>query len=364
MKKITTTLLICFLLTIKLAAQTTPEKGLKDYYKNYFPIGVAVTPKLLEDSLSANLIRQQFNSLTAENVMKMGPIHPEENRYNWTPADNVVDFAQKNGFLLRGHNLCWHNQTPKWFFNDGDSVGNQPPKKVTKKVLLARLKQHITDVVTRYKGKIYAWDVVNEAILDGGDKVYRESEFYKIIGEEYIERAFEYAHAADPQAKLFYNDYNTENALKRDRIYQLVKKLKDKGVPIHGVGLQGHWSIYEPSATELEASITKFASLGLELQFTEVDVSVYPKRHERSNVPFEGKAEYTPDMEQKQTAQYKMLFDIFRKHKDVITSVTFWNLSDKSSWLDNFPIPKRKDYPLLFDKDFKPKKAFLEVVKF
>ena len=364
MKKIPYTLLIYFLLTIKLAAQTTPEKGLKDYYKNYFPIGVAVSPKLLEDTLSANLIRNQFNSLTAENVMKMGPIHPEENRYNWTPADNIVDFAQKNGFLLRGHNLCWHNQTPKWFFTQGDSVGNKPPEAVTKKVLLARLKQHITDVVTRYKGKIYAWDVVNEAILDGGDKVYRESEFYKIIGEEYIERAFEYAHAADPQAKLFYNDYNTENALKRERIYQLMKKLKDKGVPIHGVGLQGHWSIYEPSAAELEASITKFASLGLELQFTEVDVSVYPKQHERSTEPFRGIAEYTPDMEQKQTAQYKMLFDIFRKHKDVITSVTFWNLSDKSSWLDNFPIPKRKDFPLLFDKDFKPKKAFWEVVKF
>ena len=149
MKKIPYTLLICFLLTIKLAAQqpitqtktkgvlnqNTPKKGLKDYYKKYFPIGVAVSPKLLEDTLSSNLIMHQFNSLTAENVMKMGPIHPEENRYNWTPADNIVDFAQKNGFLLRGHNLCWHNQTPKWFFTEGDSVGNQPPKKVTKEVL-------------------------------------------------------------------------------------------------------------------------------------------------------------------------------------------------------------------------------------
>ena len=378
MKKISNIFFICFLLTIKLATQqpiaetkikgvsnqNIPEKGLKDYYKNYFPIGVAVSPKLLEDTLSADLIRHQFNSLTAENVMKMGPIHPEENRYHWAPADKIVDFAQKNGLLLRGHNLCWHNQTPKWFFTEGDSVGNKPPKTVTKEVLLARLKQHITDVVTRYKGKIYAWDVVNEAVPDGGDKLYRETDFYKIIGEEYIEKTFENAHAADPQAKLFYNDYNTENASKRERIYQLVKKLKGKGVPIHGVGLQGHWSIYEPSAAELEASITKFASLGLELQFTEVDVSVYPKQHERSTEPFKGIAEYTPDMEQKQAAQYKMLFDIFRKHKDVITSVTFWNLSDKSSWLDNFPIPKRKDFPLLFDMDYQPKKAFWEVVRF
>jgi endo-1,4-beta-xylanase len=358
MKKTYYTLYACFLIKIATAQpQPVIEKGLKDYYKNYFPIGVAVSPQLLEDTSSAALIIQQFSSITAENVMKMGPIHPEENRYNWAAADKIVAFAQKNGILLRGHNLCWHNQAPNWFFKKGDST-------ISKAELLTRLKTHITDVVTRYKGKIYAWDVVNEAILDGSDKVYRESEFYKIIGEEYIEKAFEYAHAADPQAKLFYNDYNTENALKRDRIYQLLKKLKDKGVPIHGVGLQGHWSIYEPSATELEASIAQFASLGLELQFTEVDVSVYPKQHERSNVPFTGNAEFTAEMAEKQATQYKKLFDIFRQHKDVITSITFWNLSDKRSWLDNFPIKNRKDYPLLFDMEFKPKKAFWEVVKF
>ncbi len=337
--------------------QNPNEKGLKDYYKNYFPIGVAVAPQLFDDMQSAALIKKHFSSMTPENAMKMGPIHPEENRYNWAPADKIADFAQKNGLLLRGHNLCWHNQTPNWFFKkDG--------KTVTKEELLARLKTHITDVVTRYKGKIYVWDVVNEAVPDGSDKIYRESDFYNIIGEEYIEKAFEYAHAADPNAKLFYNDYNTENASKRERIYQLVKKLKDKGVPIHGVGLQGHWSLYEPTAAELEESITKFASLGLEVQITEVDVSVYAKQDERTSVPFTGKAEFTPEMDAKQAVKYKMLFDIFRKHKDVVTSVTFWNLSDKSSWLDNFPVPNRKDYPLLFDTEFKPKKAFWEVVKF
>lgn len=368
MKKTTITLFFSLCLIIKLVAQqpllekpvliqNPNEKGLKDYYKNYFPIGVAVAPQLFDDMSSAALITQHFSSMTPENVMKMGPIHPEENRYNWAPADKIADFAQKNGLLLRGHTLCWHNQTPNWFFKNGD-------KTVTKEELLARLKQHITDIVTRYKGKVYAWDVVNEAVPDGSDKIYRETEFYKIIGEEYLEKAFEYAHAADPKAKLFYNDYNTENASKRERIYQLVKKLKDKGVPIHGIGLQGHWSIYEPTAAELEASITKFASLGLELHFTEVDVSVYPKLHERSKEPFKGKAEFTADMNEKQAAHYKMLFEVFRKHKDKITSVTFWNLSDRRSWLDNFPIPNRKDYPLLFDTDFKPKKAFWEVVKF
>jgi endo-1,4-beta-xylanase len=296
--------------------------------------------------------------MTCENAMKMGPIHPAENRYNWDPADKVVDFAQKNGLLLRGHTLCWHNQTPNWFFKK-DSVT------ITKEELFARLKTHITDVATRYKGKIYAWDVVNEAIADGnGANPFRESEFYKIAGEEFIERAFEYAHAADPQAKLFYNDYNTENATKRERIYQLMKKLKEKGVPIHGVGLQGHWSIFEPTSAELEASITKFASLGLDVHFTEVDVSVYQKGHERSNEPFKGKAEFTPEMDDKQAAHYKMLFEVFRKHKEKVQNVTFWNLSDKRSWLDNFPVRGRKDFPLLFDVNHQPKKAYWAVVKF
>jgi endo-1,4-beta-xylanase len=358
MKNKTYTLIFCCIFTLKIAAQTD-SKGLKDYYKDYFKVGVAVTPFMMSDtSAEGLLIKKHFSTMTCENAMKMGPIHPAENRYNWDPADKVVDFAQKNGLLLRGHTLCWHNQTPNWFFKK-DSVT------ITKEELFARLKTHITDVATRYKGKIYAWDVVNEAIADGnGANPFRESEFYKIAGEEFIERAFEYAHAADPQAKLFYNDYNTENATKRERIYQLMKKLKEKGVPIHGVGLQGHWSIFEPTSAELEASITKFASLGLDVHFTEVDVSVYQKGHERSNEPFKGKAEFTPEMDDKQAAHYKMLFEVFRKHKDKVQNVTFWNLSDKRSWLDNFPVRGRKDFPLLFDVNHQPKKAYWAVVKF
>lgn len=333
------------------------QKGLKDYYKKYFPIGVAVSPRMMEEGPESAMILQQFNSITPENAMKMGPIHPEENRYNWTPADKIVDFAVKNKIRVRGHTLCWHNQTPAWFFTD--STGNQ----VSKEVLLARLKKHIDEVVGRYKGKIYTWDVVNEAVPDDGE-LYRKSKFYEIIGPDYIEKAFEYAHAADPKALLFYNDYNTENAAKRENIYKIVKGLKDKGVPIHGVGLQGHWSIYEPTAQELEESITKFAKLGLQVHITEVDVSVYPKEHERRERKPTDKSEFTAEMNEKQAAHYKMLFEIFRKHKKKVTSVTFWNLSDKSSWLDNFPVPGRKDYPLLFDQNYQPKKAFEAVIKF
>lgn len=335
-----------------------PEKGLKDYYKDYFPIGVAVNPRMVLPGPDAELIKAQFNSMTPENAMKMGPIHPEENKYNWKDADAIADFAQQYKIKLRGHTLCWHNQTPRWLFTD--STGKQ----VSRELLLSRMKQHINDVMGRYKGKIYAWDVVNEAVPDTGTGIYRKSKFYEIIGEDYIAKAFEYAHAADPSAQLFYNDYNTENAAKREKIYQLVKKLKDKGVPINGVGLQGHWSIFEPTAQELEESITKFASLGLKVQITELDVSVYPKLHERQTKRDTIKREFTPEMNDKQAAHYKMLFEVFRKHKKTITGVTFWNLSDRSTWLDNFPIPGRKDFPLLFDQNGQPKKGFGEVVKF
>ena len=334
------------------------NKGLKDYYKNYFPIGVAVNPRMLDGGNETNLILSQFNSMTPENVMKMGPIHPEENRYNWEPADKIANFAVKSGLKLRGHTLCWHNQTPNWFFTD--SLG----RTVSKEILLARMKRHINDVVSRYKGKIYAWDVVNEAVPDGGSDVYRKSKFLEIIGEEYIQRAFEYAHEADPNAKLFYNDYNTENKAKRDKIYLIVKGLVNKGVPIHGVGLQAHWSLFEPTSQELEKSISKFASLGLSVQITELDVSVHPKQHERSTEAFKGVSEFTPEMEEKQTQQYKMIFEVLRKYKNNISGVTFWNLSDKYSWLDNFPIPGRKDFPLLFNQEHQPKKAYFEVIKF
>lgn len=350
--------IVFFLLLVGHAAIAQNAKGLKDYYQAYFPIGVAVNPSMMDRAADSALILAQFNSLTAENAMKMGPIHPEENRYNWAPADKIADFAVKNGLKLRGHTLCWHNQTPPWFFTDATGAP------ASKELLLSRLERHITEVVGRYKGKIYAWDVVNEAVPDGGTELYRHSKFYDIIGEDYIAKAFEYAHKADPDALLFYNDYNTENPVKRERIYQIIKNLKEKGVPIHGVGLQGHWSLYEPTAAELEASIQKFAGLGLQVQITELDVSVYPKEHERRDRRETDKSEFTPEMDNQQAAHYKMLFEVFRKHRAAITSVTFWNLSDKSSWLDQFPVRGRKDYPLLFDQNNGPKKAFWEVVRF
>ena len=336
---------------------STSTKGLKDYYKDYFLVGSAVTPRSLHGEDSA-LIVTHFNSITAENAMKMGPIHPRETAYNWKDADSIVAFAKRHGLKMRGHTLCWHAQAPAWMFktNNGDTV--------SKEVLLQRLKDHITTVVNRYKNNIYAWDVVNEVIDDNDTAFYRKSIWYKITGEEFIMKAFEYAHAADPKAVLFYNDYNTENPGKREKIYQMVKKMKESGIPIHGVGLQGHWSISNPPQEELEKSIQLFSSLGLQVQVTELDVSVYAGRQGGQLINGQRRdttSTFTEEMERLQREKYKMAFDVFRKHRDKITGVTFWNVSDRYSWLDG---RGRKNYPLLFDMNRQPKKAYWDVVNF
>lgn len=331
--------------------------GLKDFYKDYFSIGVAVSPRNLQ-SEEATIIKKHFNSITAENDMKMENMQPSEGKFNWTSADAIINFGIKNNIKVRGHNLCWHEQAPNWFFMGKDG------KEVTKEVLLQRLKTHIDTIVGRYKGKIYAWDVVNEAIDDDSTKYLRNSKWYQICGEDFIIKAFEYAHAADPAAKLYYNDYNTERPEKRERLFKLLKSLKEKGVPIDGVGLQAHWSIYEPSKNELVTAIERYASLGLKIQFTELDMSIYPwEKNKRAKRPDEQDT-YTPELEKQQVEQYKMVFDVFRKYSDVITNVTFWNISDRRTWLDGYPVPGRKNYPLLFDGDLKPKKAYWEVINF
>ncbi|HLN20598.1 MAG TPA: endo-1,4-beta-xylanase [Bacteroidales bacterium] len=346
-------------------------KGLKDFYKDYFPIGVAVSPRSLEGE-NGEFIKKNFNSLTPENVMKPALIQPEEGRFAWEQADQIVDFAQANGMKVRGHTLAWHNQTGEWMFKD--SIGNE----ASKELLLARLEKHIKTVVGRYKGKIYAWDVVNEAIdnLDPAHVGYRQTQWYKICGDEFIAKAFQWAHEADPDAVLFYNEYNTENPAKREKTYEMLKKMLDQGVPIHGVGIQAHWNIgapkhvgqltqpgegdFETGSTEdaIRESIDKFASLGLKVQITELDVSIYTSREDTLNIGF------TPEREQKQIDFYNTAFKVFREKKDVLTGVTFWNLSDRGSWLDSRTPRRSKHYPLLFDENMKPKKAYWKVVTF
>lgn len=331
--------------------------SLKERFKDDFAIGVAVSPHALKTD-EASLILKEFNSMTAENAMKMGPVHPRENEYNWAGADSIAAFAKRNNMQLRGHTLCWHNQTPNWFFKDNEG------RTVSKEVLLQRLKDHITTVVTRYKDIIYAWDVVNEVISDNPNEYFRNSEFYKICGEEFVAKAFQWAHEADPDALLFYNDYNEISASKRAKIIKLVNSLKASGIPIHGIGLQGHWAVNEPSESQLDSTLKDFAGLGLNMQITELDISVYPKEHNaRSRKPSDYDTTFSAEKETAQMEKYAMIFRLFHKYKDAITAVTFWNISDRSSWLDNFPVRGRKDYPLLFDRELKPKKVYWEIVK-
>lgn len=334
------------------------QKGLKDYYKDYFKMGVAVSPRSFNDSSQSALIISHFNSITAENVMKMGPIHPKESEYIWGPADEVLAYAEQYNLMLRGHTLCWHNQTPGWLFIDDSGA------QVSKEVLLSRLEDHIRNVAGRYKSKIYAWDVVNEAISDSKDEFYRNSLWYQICGEDYLIKAFQWARQYAPDAKLFYNDYNVIDSVKAEKIVKMISDLRQKGAPIDGIGIQGHWSVFEPSRDQLITTLERFKPLNLDIHITELDISIYAKEHKRRDRLETDNDTFTPELEQLQVEEYKMIFEVFRQYKNDISSITFWNISDRHSWLDNFPVRGRKNYPLLFDQEDKPKKAFQEVINF
>lgn len=320
--------------------------GYKDTYKNYFDIGVAINMGNLDDPTQVAMILRNFTSITAENDMKAISVHPSEGVWNWTNADRIADFCRKNGLKLRGHNLCWHAQFCDWMFTDKDG------KDVSKEVFYKRLREHIHTVVNRYKDIVHVWDVVNEAISDGGDNPYRQSRLYKLCGDEFIAKAFQYAHEADPKAVLFYNDYNAADPVKRDKIYNMVKKMQDAGVPITGIGMQGHYNIYGPSAKDVDAAIEKYSTLVKHIHMTELDIRV--NREMGGQLQFDrGNGNVITDQKKKmQEEAYANLFATLRKHKDAVECVTFWNLSDKDTWLGT------NNYPLPFGADLKPKKVY------
>jgi endo-1,4-beta-xylanase len=325
-------------------------EGLKDYFTpaEYFYMGVAIPLSFVDNQVKVNLIKRHFNSVTADNDMKWSNLQPTEGTFTFTNADKIVTFAQANSMKVRGHCLCWHNQVPAWIFKDGTADAS-------KELVLQRLRTHITTVVSHFKGKVYAWDVVNEAIDDGGS-VYRASKWYTICGEDYIFEAFAAARAADPDAILFYNDYTAIDPTKRDKIYDLLVKLKTQNL-IDGMGLQGHWNISYPSNSLINDAINKYKSLGLEVQITELDVSVYTSNSDPQSA-------YTDNLAQNQSIAYGRYFNAFRTFKDAITGVTFWGLADDYTWLDSFPAAGRKNYPLLFDVNLDPKPAYFEVIDF
>lgn len=323
---------------------------LKQLFEGDFKIGAAVNPHTIQSQ--AELLIRHFNSITAENEMKFGSVHPEEHRYTFEAADELVAFARRNGMAMRGHTLVWHNQTTEWLFQDAQ--GNH----VGKDVLLERMRSHIQMVVGRYKGDIYAWDVVNEVIADEGEALLRRSKWLDIAGEHFIVKAFEYAHEADPQALLFYNDYNESHPQKRDKIYRLVKSLLDQGTPIHGIGLQAHWNLFDPSLDDIRRAIDKYASLGLQLQLTELDMSVFAFDDRRTDL-----AEPTSEMLELQAQRYEAIFRLLKEYSSVISSVTFWGAADDYTWLDDFPVRGRKNWPFLFDARHRPKPAYERVAR-
>ena len=338
--------------------QQEDPTGLKDAYKDYFMIGVAVNQRNLSDDAQVTIIKKEYSSITAENDMKPISVHPEEGKWTWERADKIANFCRQNGIKLRGHCLMWHSQMCDWMFYDKDK------NLVTKEVLFARMKEHITTVMNRYKDVVYAWDVFNEAINDGGrrwgpDQPLRESTFYKICGnDEYIRKAFQFAREADPNALLFYNDYNECNPQKRDRIYKMVKEMKAAGVPIDGIGMQGHYNIYGPTEEEIEAALTKYSEIVDHIHVTELDIRVNQEMGGQLNFSRNEGAVVTNDQKLLQEAQYATLFRALRRHADKVECVTFWNVSDADSWVGS------NNYPLLFDKDLKKKNAYRVVKNF
>jgi len=334
--------------------------GLKDVFKDKFFVGAALNTGQItgKDTASIAIIKQHFNSITAENCMKGGPIHPQEDKFNFDLADQFVDFGLKNNMFIIGHCLVWHSQAPRWMFTD--EKGND----VSKEVLIRRMKNHIQTVVGRYKGKVKGWDVVNEAIQDDG--TWRESKYYKIIGPEFIKLAFQFAHEADPDAELYYNDYSMAIPAKREGVVKMVKDLQKDGIRIDGIGMQGHVSMDFPTIEEFEKSIVAFAGLGVQVHITEMDISALPSPKNQQGADVDSRVDYKeslnpytnglPEEVEKAHAQrFQDFFDLFVKHQDQIKRVTLWGVNDGQTWKYNLPVHRRTDYALVLDRNNQPK---------
>ena len=371
MKKITT-----LALGLLLASAAFAQKGnkaevlpsLQSTLGKHFLIGVAVDTRLPagQDPAAEAIVKEQFNQVVAENCMKGEVNHPEVNRFDFTDGDKLVDWAQKNGKTVIGHCLVWHSQPPKWMFTDANG------KPVSREVLIGRMYNHIMTVVTHYKGKIKGWDVVNEAFEDDGS--YRKSPYYNIIGPEFIELAFQFAHEADPNVELYYNDYSTSKPGKREAICKLVRSLKSKGLRIDAVGMQSHNGYNYPDYAEYEKSIEAFAAEGVKVMMTELDVNMLPNPEGFGGAEvsqnFELQAKYNPYVKgldkkaQKLFNQrYLDLFKIIERHKNVISRVTFWGVNDGHTWLNDWPIKGRTNYPTLIDRNNQLKPVAKEIEK-
>lgn len=351
------------------ADRTGSSTVLKDAFEDSFLVGVAINEAQFsgKDPRGETIITRHFNSVSPENVLKWESVHPEPHRYTFDAADRYVAFGEQHGMRIIGHTLVWHNQTPKWVFEDASG------RPVDRETLLKRMREHIHTVVGRYKGRIHGWDVANEVIFpDGGWRT--TNRWYQIIGEDFVAKAFQYAHEADPKAELYYNDFALEDELKRKGVMALVKRLQAQGIPIHGIGSQMHARLDWPSIAAIETHLLELASLGIKVMITELDIDVLPEARQHRGMDLSRNAAmnatlnpYTnglpESVEHAFTQRYADIFHIFQKHRDKIDRVTFWCVTDADSWLNYWPVTPRVNYPLLFDRHGRSKPAFAAVLK-
>lgn len=344
------------------------EPSIADLYADSFRIGVALNAGQIQgvDPAQARIRDGHFNSYTAENEMKWERIHPTEGNFDFTHADALAKLGDEQDAFLVGHTLVWHNQVPDWVFTDTEGAP------ASRERVLERMRHHINTVVTRYQGRFESWDVVNEALNEDG--TMRESNWYEAVGPDYIAEAFAAAHAADPDAKLYYNDYNLYKPAKRAGAVAIVKDLQARGIPIHGVGLQGHYGLGHPPLEELNDSIEAFAALGVKVMITELDVSVLPFPNPQQmgadlSIDLELQDELNPyvdglpaDVRIAQDNHYRDLFAVFLRHREALDRVTFWNLTDGTSWKNNWPMRGRTDYPVIFDRNNEPKSTYRALI--
>lgn len=343
---------------------------LRSAYADDFLVGTALKPAQVDgrDQKAGEIAARQFSSLTPENDMKWQSVQPQPGRFEFKAADAYAEFARKNDMKLIGHTLVWHSQTPSWVFK---GENGQP---ATREQLLGRMRDHIHKVAGRYKDVVMGWDVVNEALSDGGTDILRDSPWRRIIGDDFIDHAFRFAKEAAPDAELYYNDYGLEGEEKRRKCITLLRGMIERGVPITGVGTQSHFHLNHPPIAEVEKTIQELAALGLKVMVTELDVDVLPSRGNYGNADINRREQadptlnpYTdglPDEVQRNLAKrYGELFDVYLRHRKSISRVTFWGLDDGGSWLNGFPIHGRTNHPLLIDRSMRPKPAFFEVLR-
>lgn len=354
---------LLIVLAVTAAAGPASAQTLRDAAEGRFLIGTAAEPYELDNPKYAKILARQFSSVTAENAMKPAALHAKQGELTFGEADRLVAFAQEHGLEVIGHVLIWHQAAPDWMFTDGS--GRPLPRDVA----LQNMREHIHAVAGHFRGKVRGWDVVNEAISDSGPYL-RDTPALRAIGEDYVIKAFEFAHEADPDAELYYNDYNIDMPYKRDKGLRMVRELLGAGVRLDAVGIQGHWLLESPPLDEINDGIQAFIDLGVRVEITELDIDPLPRTREGgadvTAIEEEGDNPYVrgmPNQVQRQLAQrYHDLFNLFQRHPE-ISRVTLWGIDDEGTWLNNFPVQGRTNHPMLWDRELEPKLAYRAVLK-